>query len=829
MAPAATDMNSDATDGAGGDGRGPLSGLLVVDLSTTAPGAHATQFLAEGGAEVVLVEPPGGSQLRKLPAWPVLGGGKRSVVLDLHEDRDRRALDDLLARADVLVTTMRPRTVARLGLTPERLAELNPRMVSCAITGWGSSGPFAELKGYEGLIMAKLGYGHAKRNMVLRGGPSFISVPYATWGAAHTAVQGVLAALLERESSGRGQHVDADLARGVSMIDTWNWFAELISIRWPGAYESIDAYTEDGQPQSPITYPLLIAPTSDGVWLQFAQVEPRLFGAMLQEFGLMPLMSDPTWKGLPRLESQELRTELWERMINEVGRRTFAEWQQVFETNPNISAEMFRSGPEALDHAQLQFEGRDVVVQDPERGTVRRPAPMVFENSRPLSPARPAPRLDEHGGDVRAPAPSTTEAAAPDGDAPARLPLEGVTILDLGLMFAGPFGATILTDLGARVYKVETLAGDTIRNILPFPESGGARVMQGKESIQLDLQTDEGRRIVQELARHSDVVLCAYRAGGAERAGVDAATLLRLNPDLVYVNAPGYGTAGPYGGRPAYAPTIGAAAGFALTDAPDAAESTETLEDKKRGARRLAAAHAVPTLQADGASALGVASTMLLGLVARARGRRLDPLTVTMLGTATHALVDRIVDYPGRPASPTVDAGGHGFSALYRLYPTGEGWVFLAAPAEREWPELTAALADEMDLASDERFTTAESRTANDGALAEVLAGVFARRPAADWEKILTASGVGCVQAAEAEPGVVVQTDPVLAGEYTVSAVSPVFEEHLRVAPPFQFSRSITQAKGGCLAGEHTDAILRELGYDDEAIADLRARSIVAG
>ncbi|MCW2580423.1 MAG: putative Alpha-methylacyl-CoA racemase, partial [Blastococcus sp.] len=217
---------------------GPLSGLVVVDLSTTAPGAHATQYLVEAGAEVILVERPGGSPLRKLPAWPVLGGGKRSVTLDLEDAVDRSALDALLARADVLVTTTSPESAARLGLDPARLGERHPRLVSAAITGWGSSGPWAHLKGYEALVMAKLGMCHAKKDMITRPGPAFVSVPYATWGAAHTAVHGILAALLDRESSGHGQHVEADLVRGAGMIDTWGWFGELISLRWPGAYES---------------------------------------------------------------------------------------------------------------------------------------------------------------------------------------------------------------------------------------------------------------------------------------------------------------------------------------------------------------------------------------------------------------------------------------------------------------------------------------------------------------------------------------------------------------------------------------------------------------
>jgi crotonobetainyl-CoA:carnitine CoA-transferase CaiB-like acyl-CoA transferase len=153
----------------------------------------------------------------------------------------------------------------------------------------------------------------------------------------------------------------------------------------------------------------------------------------------------------------------------------------------------------------------------------------------------------------------------------------------------------------------------------------------------------------------------------------------------------------------------------------------------------------------------------------------------------------------------------------------------LTAPKKREWPELVAALAGEVDLAADERFASPESRLEHDAGLAEVLAGVFARRSAVEWEKELTAAGVGCVQVAEVDPGLVLQADPALAAEYATTATSPIFEEHLRVGPPYRFSRSGTQAKGGCLAGQHTDAILRELGYDDQTIADLRARSVVGG
>jgi crotonobetainyl-CoA:carnitine CoA-transferase CaiB-like acyl-CoA transferase len=805
---------------------GPLTGLTVLDLSTTLPGAFATQFLADAGADVLLVERPGGSPLRRRAAWPALGRGKRSVVLDLATDEGRTELDALLRTADVAVTTFAPRTLDRLGLTADRLSTLNPRLVSAAITGWGTDGPWRDMPGYEGVVLAKLGYFHAKGNTVLRDGPAFVTVPYASWGAAQTAVHGILAALLERETSGLGQHVEADLVRGIAGLDTWTWFVEMVGLRWPGAYESVDPFDRQRRPAGRLVLPLLVARTKDGHWLQFAQVEPRLFQALLDELEVLPLLADPRYRGFPDI-APELLDEVWGHMLEKFGERTRAEWEAVFERRPDLGAESFRAGKEILDHPQLQHDGRVVVVDNPGIGPVRQLAPLAFANGTPLTPVGAAPTLDQHGAEVRGRGPAAPAAGRPDSPAPSGLPLEGVTILELAKMFAGPYGTALLTDLGARVFHIEPLHGDEIRRLSAFPEASAARVMQGKESVSVAVNTEEGKRIVLELARRSDIVLQSFRAGVAARLGLDEASIRELNPDVVYLSAVGYGVGGPYGGRPAYASSIGAAAGLALTDVPDAAGDVRELDETKRTSYRLFSASASQNLQADGASAMGVASTLLMGLLARRRGRTLHDLTTSMLATTANLTTDQTIDYPGRPAGERVDPGLHGLTALYRLYPASGGWVFLAAPSPREWAALLAALPDEAGL-RDDRFATPESREAHDADLAGVLADIFVTRPAAAWEKELLPAGVPCVAAGETAPEVLLQSDEAFAG-YCTTAVSPIFDEHLRLATPTRFSRSATKADGGCSMGEHTDAVLRELGYSDESIADLRDRGIIGG
>ncbi|OBI44862.1 CoA transferase [Mycobacterium sp. E796] len=800
----------------------PLAGIRVVDLSTTLPGAVCTQFLADCGAEVLMLEPPGGSPVRSLRGWPAFGRGKRSQIVDLKSGSGASQLDEVLRDADAMVTTFSASALLELGIDSVALSARHPRLVIAHITGWGRSGPWRDLKGYEGLVLAKAGLFHAVRRMANPPRPSYVSVPYASFATGHIAVQGILAALHERNRSGSGQIVEADLVRGVHAIDAWNWFGEMVGIRWPEAYNTVDAWTEQGTPQSPMLLALLAAPTKDGHWLQFAQVKPNLFAAMLTEFGVMELLADPKWKGFPTLESPELYREFWSILLAKVGERTLAEWQQCFDDNPDLCAELFRSGPEVFGHPQLVYEGRSTLVEDPGVGLVRQPSTLVHTQNGMLRRPSPAPRLGNDGG-IWAADESVVEASGDTRSAP---PLTGITIVEFGEMFAAPYASSVLADLGARVIKFENINGDDIRNLLPFPEAAGAKVMQGKESIQVDLHTEEGRAVAHRIVASADVVLQSMRAGAADKLGIGVNTLHAINPNLIYVSAPGYGVEGPFGSRPAYAPSISAAGGVALTNTPDAACTTSSLDDVMHHVPRVTCAGTSPELQSDGVAALGVASAIVTALVGRDRGRPITDVRTSMLATVTHLLTDWVVDYTDGPEPLAPRHDGRGLSALYRIYDASEGRIFLAAPQSKEWQPLVVALRGFGDL-GDQHLSTPADRAANDDELARRLEAAFSKESAAFWEKHLGAAGIGCVQLYEGAPARLIQTDPQLAAEYTVAAVSPIFDEHLRFSPLVGLSRSEVRAPGGCLAGQHTAAVLREFGYDDATIAKWQDAGVV--
>jgi crotonobetainyl-CoA:carnitine CoA-transferase CaiB-like acyl-CoA transferase len=813
---------------------GPLAGLRVLDLSNSPAGAQASQTLADFGAEVLCVEPPGGSALRSLPSFPLIGRGKQSIVLNLHDADDASLARQLARGADVLVETFRPGVTERLGLGYEDLSKENRRLVYGSVTAFGRTGPYANAKGYEALVMARLGALWASQSMVEREGPAHVSMPYCTYAASQQLLAGICAALHERETSGSGQRVEATLVNGLAALGTWNWYLNVITSKFPDAFTPSATRSAAGLPLSPMSFMLLIALSGDGRWMQFSQVQLHLYMEMLKVFGLEWMPESEEWKAAVWAADIPKTGEYWDKLFEAVQSKSLAEWNEIFENDHNVWAETMRRGSELLDHPQMQHLGAVVEIDDAERGLVRQPGPVVAMAETPAVMSKGAPELDADGARLRATPwgplamAEATAAAVPAGEDRA---LGDVTLLELGTFFAAPFGGTVLRELGARVIKVEPMDGEPMRNLLPFPEVGGAKCLQGKESICVDLSTDEGRAIVHELARRSDLVLQSFRAGVAERQGVDAATLRAVNPDLVYLNSPGYGIDGPCGDRPAYAPTIGAGSGLVMRNIGSAIEERPglSLKEIRAEAVRLAGAGTTEYAQADGISALTAASVMTLGLLVRDRSGTAQEMLTTMLTSTAHALADDMVEYKERPPTATADAELLGYSARYRLYRAADEWVYLAAPTAADWAPLCSVLADTADLAGDPRFATEESRAANDVALAGVLEDVFATKTAQDWEDALLAADVGCMVAHREPPETVLQSDEFArAADLLVEVDHPTFGEHVRLKPYVSFSRSTTVAEPGSLAGQHTEAILSELGYSVEAIADLRERKVVA-
>ncbi len=832
---------------AAGGRTGPLDGLVVVDLSTNLASAFTTLLFADFGAEVIQVERPGGSPLRGLAAWPFWLRGKKSVVLDLHDAGDLEVARSLGRGADVVVEAFGAGAADRLGLGYDALREANQGLVYTSITGFGHDGPYAHLKAYEAVVMAKTGsmYGNIAPG---RPGEPVMAIPYgATFAGAFLAMQGTLLALHERDAGGstpgqghgHGQRVDATMVQGMLAQDPWSYFMKILANRYPDAFTAVGAPAAGRRvPTSWLSFGLLNGYSRDGKWLQFAHATPRQFEAFVRSLGLEWARSDPVWKDAPDSPDETVRDRWWSMMLEGVRQRSVEEWQAVFDADKDVFAEVYLSGLELFDHPQIVHDSHAVAVEDPGVGPLRQMGPLVKMSSTPADPTRRAPTVDEHGAELRARAQegnaSGSDRPGPTGRAPVEVsPLDGITVVDLGTFYAGPFASTMLADQGATVIKIEPLDGDPIRFQMPVPETAGVRVTQGKKSVAVDVFRDEGKAIVVELIRQADIVLHTYRGGVAARMGLDADTMRALNPDLVYHHGVGYGTDGPYARRAAFAPTIAAASGFARRCGGGGPEGADlTLDEIKEATIRMGG---VQPGHPDGMAALGAAVGLLLGLYSRDRGAGGQVTLTSMLSTMGHVLSDSLIDYAGVAAPAVTDPDGYGFSAVYRLYRASDAWIVLCAPDDRSWSALVAAIAGDIPgLGADGRFADSTARGAHDADLAAVLAKVFEGRPAQEWERRLSEAGIGCAEVAPMQGGLAMglfEEGGVCDQLGMLTTVThPIFEEHIRSRELVRLSRGRSTLGAGCTIGQHTDEVLREhLGYDDERIARLHAEGVVGG
>ena len=200
---------------------GPLAGIRILDLTRGIAGPVGVLLLAELGADVVKVEPPGGDPFRAQPGYHAWNRSRRSLALDLKEPAGKDALLRLAAGADVLVESFRPGTMARLGLAYEDLEGPCPRLVYCSAPAYPPGHRFASRPGWDPLVQARAGMQHAQPGW--REGPVYLHFPAPSMAACFLLAYGALAALVAREESGRGQHVEISLYQGVLAYTTQIW------------------------------------------------------------------------------------------------------------------------------------------------------------------------------------------------------------------------------------------------------------------------------------------------------------------------------------------------------------------------------------------------------------------------------------------------------------------------------------------------------------------------------------------------------------------------------------------------------------------------------
>ncbi len=808
---------------------GPCTGLLVLDCSWGMPGGLAGLVLADYGAEVIKIEPPTGDPWRTHPAWRFWNRGKKSVVLDLKTAEGRANAHALAARADVVLEAFRPGVAQRLGIDYDTLHGINPRLVYCSLSSFGQDGPLRNVKGYEAVITARAGRMMAFRGQPDRDGPVYVAVPTISWAASQIAVHGILAALRVRERTARGQWVQTSMLQGLMPYDLQSLVIHRLTqrdpVRWPG-----DPMVD---PKRLATLEYLPVRCKDGRWIQMGNNVLRLFQSFIRAIGLWHIYRDPRFKDAPALtpENRELlRNMILERMAE----KTADEWMQIFVEDGDVAAEPFLTTREGMHHVQYVHNGHLALVRDPVVGDMEQPALIADLSASPGTVGGPAPALGQHTQAILAlagrPVENNDALPANGAGAHSNRPLDGVTVLEFATIIAAPYSGALMADLGARVIKVEAPPqGDLYRIMAGGLGTGAAKTTAGKESIVIDLKLEAGLDIVRKLLAKADIVLHNFRPGVAERLGIDYPQAQSFKPDVIYMHLAGYGVSGPFHQRPAFHPLPAAIMGGALRQAgqgnPPAPDVTLTHDEVKEISRRLFRANEA---NPDYSTTMALVTAMLLALRHRDHTGQGQTVVVTMPCANAYANGDEAYEYSGRPAWRLPDRENHGLHALYRLYRTAAGWIFLACPFQNEW-EAFCRTAGRSDLAADVRFTDAAARQQHDAELIGELSALFQTRTAAAWEALLTAADVACVQAdAVQTAGQFLAEDPQAVANGLAIPVQHVrFGDILRYGPLMHFSESEGRYEAGVLAGQHTRTLLTELGYTLPQTDALYAQGVV--
>ncbi|NOX51029.1 MAG: CoA transferase, partial [Gammaproteobacteria bacterium] len=710
-----------------------------------------------------------------------------------------------------LVCSWRQQALVRKKLNFEALHPRHPHLIYCHLTGFGSRGPLANLPGYEHLLAAYTGRMLSFMGIVDRAGPVFSSLQVGVHASAQSAATGILAALLERGNSGTGRLVETSMLQGMLPYEQGPMIGAQVRQQFPDLLPPMPQTTAKLPKPSLYYHP---AQAKDGKWMQFGNLLPHLFDNFLISTDLIDIVTDPDFDAKQLMLPKEKHEAFRERMLLQIQQRTAQDWMTTFVADGGVVATTYQTTQDALDDPDIVANGHVISRKD---GGVQL-GPVAKLTKSPASPGDNAVPIDIHHATLTnwLSSPRPPPQVQPTG----QLPMSGVKVVEIATIIAAPLGASFLADMGASVTKIEQIGGD------PYRSMGGgiwsARVNTGKRSICVDLKAVAGRKVVLDLIGDADVIIHNFRPGVPERLGISYEQISAINPQIIYLQSNGYGPSGPGAQRPSTHPIPGAAMGGVLFQmAHCLPDSLQDFENLKLWTSRLMRANEV---NPDPNTALVVATSILLGLVARQNTGQGQQIYIDMFGANAYANHDDFLRYPGKPKRTLPDQQLYGLSATYRLYPcANKQWIFLGLVRQHEQRRFVQELAEKgYELPS----LTALQKGGTQ--VVEQLGNMFISQDADYWQRMLVAVDLGCVRADTCLPSEFWLIDPqVEALGLTAEVTHPQWGTYRRHGAMVHFDGSAHPLQCAPHAGQHNQELLQEYGYSAAQIAALKDTNVI--
>ena len=711
----------------------PLVGVRVLELATDVAGPYGGKLLADLGADVLKAEPPTGDPARRRGPFRgdapdpegsglflYLNGGKRGITLDLETTAGRDALLELVPRIDVLIESEQPGALERLGISPDRLRQRNPRLVLVSVTPFGQWGPRAGWRGND-LVAFHAGgfaYGFPSReierpDLPPLNAPSYAALFLAGEMAAGAAVHGLLAA----QQTGRGSHLDVSLQEAVAAENQAQHNAAEREGHERGGYDGGGGLRRQVTATSSNATVTLL-PCRDG-WVVISPREEHQWARWLE------VMGGPDWGADSRFADRQARQRHWQELYplltawsRQHARRGIFEAAQA----RRVACYPLGTATDLLASPQFAARGFFVEQQHAELGPLVLPGVPYDLSGTERPRPRPAPRLGQHNGEAFTPQVEASTLQHEGLPADAVRPLRGVRVVDFSWVMAGPICTKYLAAMGAEVIKVESNA----RPDLSHRDVSWEELNPSKRSITLNLKDERARDLARRLIAASDVVVENFSTGVMERLGLDYPALREINPRIIMASASGFGRTGPDRDLVAYGSLLQCYTGWAsLAAYPGRPPSS------------------VGGIWTDPLTAC-LETFLLLAAIWRQRttgaGCYYD---VSMAETMIAALPEPILAWSMRDEVVEPRGNRDPLYAPQGAYPAAgdDRWVALSVRSDGEW----AALCDLMgraDLAADPRLAAAAGRRAQHDELDAAIAAWTRSRPASETAEALQAAGI---------------------------------------------------------------------------------------